>query len=171
MCDRATNTTPRLCRVDREYIKYMHKCDSKVSVKANRPFVALVLEINDQTYVLPLTSTTNAARISDGKNARSPLVTTKVMDGDEEIADILYNNMFPASDKYITDIVIDPIVDTYLANEERFIRKNLATISQKAHIVYTKRYDSKNRDYKFLRKICCDFKKLEEKAQEYEHNK
>jgi len=54
------------------------------------------------------------------------------MNGDEEIANLLYNNMFPVQLPSITKVIIDPLVDTYCANEIRYIRKNWKEIEEKA---------------------------------------
>lgn len=75
--------------------------------------------------------------------------------------------MFPVPEAEISDIIIDPTIDTYLANEERYIRKHLAEINQKSVNVYLKRYDDSSREKQFLEKICCDFKFLEQVAKNY----
>lgn len=56
--------------------------------------------------------------------------------GGEEIANLLHNNMFPVPKDQIKKIQIDPLVDTYLANEERQIRKNWMEINTKSIAVY-----------------------------------
>ncbi len=49
--------SPILYYVDKEYLKYLHKEDYKVSVKFNnRPFVRIVTFVNNKKYVIPLTS-------------------------------------------------------------------------------------------------------------------
>ncbi len=69
--------------------------------------------------------------------------------------------MFPVPDDQIKPIQIDPKVDTYLANEERQIRKKWVEINTKSIAVYRERYDKESRNYYFFNKTCCDFKKLE----------
>ena len=161
-------TTPRLCKVDSGLLKYLHKCDHRVSVKKERVFVGLAVYINGKLYLIPLTSVTCAKRISEGKKPRPNTIITKVMDGAEEIADLLYNNMIPVDENYITDIIIDPDKDSYLANEERFIRKNWVAINVKAISIYRNRYNALHRDYDFLTKMCCDFRKLEDMLKNYQ---
>lgn len=52
-------TTPILCEIQRDYIKYMHDADWRVSVKYNnRKFVGLAVQINGRMFVVPLTSQT-----------------------------------------------------------------------------------------------------------------
>ncbi|CVI72501.1 MULTISPECIES: type III toxin-antitoxin system ToxN/AbiQ family toxin [Eubacteriales] len=166
-------TTPILCEIQRDYIKYMHDADWRVSVKYNnRKFVGLAVQINGRMFVVPLTSQTTKERIARGKKKRSAAITTFLKVAGEEIANLLHNNMFPVPDDQIKPIQIDPKVDTYLANEERQIRKKWVEINTKSIAVYRERYDKESRNYYFFNKTCCDFKKLEVECDrwEREHN-
>ena len=168
--DYISTTVPRLCKVDKDFMDFLRKHDYRVSVKDNRVFVGLAVYINSNLYLIPLTSTTNAKRIANNKKPRPKSVITKIIVGDEEIADLLYNNMIPVLDEYVTDIIINSRTDTYLRNEERFIRKNWVKINKKAMTIYLNRYNESHRDYEFLKKICCDFKSLEEIIKTYRVN-
>lgn len=163
------NTKPILCEIQRDYIKYMHDKDWRVSVKYNnRKFVGLAVRINGRMYVVPLTSQTTQERVARGKKKRSATITTFIKVGGEEIANLLHNNMFPVPDDQIKKIEIDPEVDTYLANEQRQIRKNWVEINTKSVTVYCERYNTKSRNYHFLERTCCDFKKLEVECDKWE---
>lgn len=155
-----------LCEIDSGYLKYLHKVDSKVSVKYNnRPFVGVITMVNNIKYVLPLTSQTTQERAKSGKSKRSARVTTFVRDGSgEEIANILHNNMIPVFDDVFSIMDIDAEKDTYEANEIRFIRKHKEDIIRKARKVYSDRIIGK--DF-FLQKVCCDFSLLEKKYLDY----
>lgn len=61
------NTKPILCEIERDYMKYMHEADWRVSVKYERKFVGLAVRINERIYVLPLTSQTTKERMARGK--------------------------------------------------------------------------------------------------------
>lgn len=160
---------PILCYVEKGYLKYMHNVDWRISVKYNnRVFAGIVTSINDKKYVIPLTSQTTAERIKEGKKKRSSLITTFIEDGDGEIANLLYNNMFPVQEAVIEKVTIDPLVDTYCANEIRYIRKKWSDIEEKAKNVYNERYDTASRNYAFLQRTCCDYKKLEQEYQKYQ---
>lgn len=162
-------TKPILCEIQRDYIKYMHDADWRVSVKYNnRKFVGLAVRINERLYVVPLTSQTTKERVARGKKKRSASITTFIKVGGEEIANLLHNNMFPVPKNQIKKIQIDPLVDTYLANEERQIRKNWIEINTKSIAVYRERYDKNSRNYHFFNKTCCDFKKLETECDRWE---
>ncbi len=79
-------TKPILCEVQRDYIKYMHDVDWRVSVKYNnRKFVGLAVRINGRFYVIPLTSQTTKERVARGKKKRSAAITTFIKVGGEEI--------------------------------------------------------------------------------------
>ena len=71
--------SPVLYYVDKEYLKYLHKKDYRVSVKFNnRPFVGIVTLMGDKKYMIPLTSQTTEERRKEGKNKRSALITSFV---------------------------------------------------------------------------------------------
>ena len=88
-------TKPILCEIEREYMKYMHEADWRVSVKYKRKFVGLAVRINGRIYVVPLTSQTTKERVARGKKKRSAAITTFIRIKGEEIANLLHNNMFP----------------------------------------------------------------------------
>lgn len=106
--------------VDKEYLKYLHKEDFRVSVKFNnRPFAGIVTSVVDKKY------------------------------------------MIPVEEDNITALDINPETDTYESNEIRYLRKNWESIEKKAANVYNQRYDTKSPNFAFLKRTCCDFKKLE----------
>lgn len=158
-----------LYMINPNYLKYIHKIDNRVSVKYNnRPFVGVVMMINDIPYVLPLTSQTTAERKKTGKKKRSAKTTTFVKDsGDEEIANILHNNMFPVKEGVFTLLEVEAESDTYEANEIRYIRKNRDKIIEKAKKVHDDRIGGKDA---FLNRICCDFEKLEGRFEAYKED-
>lgn len=115
------NTPIRVCKVKKDYLKFIRKFDYRIPVKSGRKFICLVIVINGIQYVVPLTSQSVEERNLKGKNKRSPLVTTNI----KNIADILHNNMFPIPKSEIIDIKeISAESDSYLNYEYRFIRKN-----------------------------------------------
>ena len=154
---------PILYYVDKEYLKYLHKEDYRVSVKFNnRPFVGIVTLVEDKKYIIPLTSQTTEERKKEGKNKRSALITSFITEtSGKEISNLLYNNMIPVNEHIITALEIKAEKDTYESNEIRYLRKNWKTIVNKAANVYNQRYDTESKNYFFLKKTCCDFKKLE----------
>lgn len=158
--------------MDKEYLKCLHKEDYRVSVKFNnRPFAGIVTSVGDKQYMLPLTSQTTEERKKDGKKKRSTLITTFVTEtSGKEISNLLYNNMIPVTDKLITALDIDPETDTYVSNEIRYLRKNWENIEKKAVNVFNQRYDTKSHNFDFLKRTCCDFRKLEIVLEQYKRN-
>lgn len=157
------NDRPILYHVDKEYLKYLHAVDYRVSVKYNtRPFAGVVTIIEDKKYIIPLTSQTTEVRNKMGRKKRSHHITTFVkLTSGKEISNLLYNNMIPITENLITAVDINPRTDTYESNEIRYLRKNWKDIKIKASNVYKKRYDDSSKDFKFYEQTCCDFKKLE----------
>lgn len=151
-------TSIRICKIKTPYLNYIRNFDHRIPVKGERKYIGLIININGMQYVVPLTSKGTNERILNGKNKRSPLVTTNIKD----VADILHNNMFPTPESEIIDIKeISAESDSYLNYEYRFIRKKWAKINIKSMNIYQNRYNNEDRDYNFLKFICCDFKKLE----------
>ena len=160
-------TSPQIVIVDKEYLQYLHSFDNRVSLKKDRPYVGLAVQINKNIYVIPLTSQTTQERRQKGLKKRNSLTTTFIKASGVEISDLLHNNMIPVPKKLMTKIIIDPLKDTYLMNEYRYIRKHWVDITNKSMKIYLERYHSDSLNYDFLQKICCDFKLLETKADEW----
>ena len=163
-------TSPKIVIVDKEYLTYLHVHDNRVSLKKDRPYVGLSVRINDKVFVIPLTSQTTQERKKRGLKKRNSLTTTFVKAAGIEISDLLHNNMIPVPKKLAQRVEIDPIKDTYLSNEYRYIRKHWVEITNKSLMIYLERYNEKSRNYAFLQSICCDFKMLEEKYDEWIKN-
>ena len=160
-------TSPTIVKVDSEYLFYLHNYDNRVSLKKGRPYVGLAVLINSKMYVIPLTSQTTEERRKKGLKKRNSLTTTFITASGEEISNLLHNNMVPVPENLTEKIIIDPLKDTYLMNEYRYIRKHWLEITQKSLSIYIERYDKNSRNYDFLTSICCDFKKLEEKYNDW----
>lgn len=160
-------TSPKIVSVDSNYLSYIHGFDSRVRLKKDRPYVGLAVRINDKLYVVPMSSQTTQERKKRGLKKRNSLTTTFVKASGIEIADLLHNNMIPVPRECAKRIEIDPVKDTYLMNEYRYIRKHWVDITNKSLSIYLERYDEKSRNHSFLQSICCDFKMLEEKCDKW----
>ena len=79
--------------------------------------------------------------------------------------------MIPVNEQMITAGKIDPRTDTYESNEIRYLRKNWRKIEEKAKNVFEQRYDERSHNFEFLKKTCCDFRKLEMALNIYENMK
>ena len=165
-----SKTSPKIVMVDKNYLAYLHGFDSRVSLKKDRPYVGLSVQINGKIFVIPLTSQTTQERKKRGLKKRNSLTTTFIKASGIEISDLLHNNMIPVPKKLAQRVEIDPIKDTYLMNEYRYIRKHWVEITNKSLMVYLERYNEESRNNAFLQSICCDFKMLEEKCDGWKRN-
>lgn len=57
-----SKTSPKIVMVDKNYLSYLHGFDSRVSLKKDRPYVGLSVQINGKIFVIPLTSQTTQER-------------------------------------------------------------------------------------------------------------
>ena len=165
-----SKTSPKIVMVDKTYLSYLYGFDRRVSLKKDRPYVGLSVRINEKFFVIPLTSQTTQERKKKGLKKRNSLTTTFIKASGIEISDLLHNNMIPVPKNLAQRVEIDPLKDTYLMNEYRYIRKHWVEITNKALMIYLERYNDKSRNYAFLQSICCDFKMLEEKCDEWLKN-
>ena len=151
-----------LCKVNSDYLRQLHELDERVSSKYDkRPFVGIIVMVNEIGYVIPLTSQTTQEREKRGKTKRSTRITTFIKDDrGKEISNMLYNNMVPVPEGMYEYIKVDPSKDSYYMHEIRFIRKNSDKIINKARKVHD---DRMTKHDPFLEKTCCDFRLLENK--------
>ena len=75
--------------------------------------------------------------------------------------------MIPVQETELIDFDINKEDEKYrqiLISQYHFCNKHIDEIMKKANITYTKRVEGKN---KFMNKVCCDFKLLEEQCKKY----
>lgn len=164
----------QLYRVSGEYYNYIKQFDSKVPYlkddKKNRPFVGIVLEINEVSYYAPLTSP--KPKHKKMKNA----IDFEKIDGGVYGA-INFNNMIPVPDSEV--VVVDTVIaesDTkaeidyknLLVNQLSWCQKNETVLINKAANL---RRVIDNPVFNNVKKRCCDFELLEEKCREYEEQR
>lgn len=154
--------------VDIKYIKYLYKFDNKVQYNPNladdytarRPYLGIVLKINDINYFVPL----EHPRKSHQK-IKNNIHIFKIHKGKYGVLGL--NNMIPIPLDVVTRVNINEQSTAYkqiLISQYRFCNKHSDIILKKAKSTYEQYINGKN---KFLKTICCDFKKLEEKLKEY----
>lgn len=154
-------------KVDIDYIKYLHGFDDRVQYNSNytdmlnqnRPYIGVVLEINQQNYFVPL----EHPRPSH-KNLKSNVHIYKIKGG--KLGIIGLNNMIPVPEIALINFNIN--IDKnrkILISQYIECSNDWDTIKNKAAQVYKKRITDPN---KFERKMYCNFKLLEEKCSDYE---
>lgn len=157
--------------VSQRYYNYIRRYDNKVPYlmhgKENRPFIGIVLSINDCLYFAPLTS----PKLKH-LHMKNMLDFHKIDEG--KLGAINFNNMIPVPRSELREVNLEEsILDSFdtkkyktlLKNQKEWCNYNRLNIIDKA----TKLYNIIDEPAMYkLRKRCCDFKLLEEKCKEYE---
>lgn len=158
----------RLYRIEIDYIKYLYKYDSKVQYNPNRednytarrPYLGIVLRVNNFDYFVAL----EHPRIQHQKMKKNFFIF-KIHNGKYGI--LGFNNMIPVKKDQLIEFDINNEEEKYrqiLISQYHFCNKHIGEIVQKANTTYLRRIEGKNN---FLKKVCCDFKLLEEKCKKY----
>ncbi len=161
----------KLYRVNIDYIKYLYEFDNKVQYNPNReddytarrPYLGIVLTINELNYFVAL----EHPRIQHQEMKNNPFIF-KIHNGKYGI--LGFNNMIPITEENLVNFDINQENEKYrqiLISQYHFCNKHIKEILEKANTTYNRRIEGKN---KFLNKVCCDFKLLEEKCREYKNN-
>lgn len=160
----------RIYRVEEEYVKYLKGFDNKVDNheddKSIRPYIGIVLNIDNNKYYAPLTSPKEKH-----KRMKDNIDFIKIKNG--RYGAINLNNMIPILESELIDIDINNFEDEpykeILINQAVFIRKNSKRIQDSAEKLYRKVVIEQSEDDKKLISRCCDFSLLAEKSKLYKH--
>lgn len=160
-----------LYQLDMKYVRDLAKVDDKVmSVspqqhKENRPFVGIIIVMDQHKYCIPLTSP--KPKHSKMKN---DLDFSKILDSDNKIIGALnLNNMIPVSKEVIRILDIKPdrrdspkerAYKELLNNQLDWCNNNIESITKKANKLYVLVTQTPEKSRNLTRR-CCDFKKLE----------
>jgi protein AbiQ len=147
----------KIVHIDSAYIEHLHKVDKRVQFNKGmrRPYVGVVLDVGGTQYFVPLESPKpNHAHIKAG----GPVL--KLQGGKFGIMG--FNNMIPVETRCLVlfDISLEPDRQyrNLLYNQLDFCNDNHKLIMNRAENTYRKQTGGD----KFYRKICCDFKRLEQ---------
>ena len=155
--------------IDMKYIRNLAKEDDRVmSVspqvgKETRPFVGIVIVCGVQKYCIPLSSPK-----SKHKTMKNDVDFMKILDGEKIIGVLNFNNMIPVSENCIVPLDLritgkeDSATKSYkkmAAKQLDWCQHNQEAIIKKANKLYMMLQSDKVSG--FLKKRCCDFKKLE----------
>lgn len=151
---------------DRDYCKFLHEADKRVSIsywsKEGRPYVGILITVNNKNYFAPLTSpklkhqymkdTQDFLRIKSG-----------------QFGAINFNNMIPIPRCYLQKININEIEDKAYAKilevQLEWINSNKTKIINRAMNLYY--LIVQGNASIALKNRCCDFLLLEEKCYDY----
>ena len=91
----------KLYTVNNEYLKFLYDVDRRVSLKTTRPYIGIVLKINDHVYFAPMSS----------KKSKNNQMT--VLLSSSNAGTIKLNNMIPCPIEYVENL-IKKIQDFYI---------------------------------------------------------
>lgn len=151
----------KVYEVDSKYRKYLEQFESKVSQKDSRKFYGILIKKDKYEYCIPFTSKVKR---------RNSKLTINIKNKGEIIAQLLLNNMIPITANSIKLVDIDKEkYSDYLKNEIIYLSNNIVVkeIVSKTKKIFEVMENKNNYDYNFLKKLCCDFNKLEEIYLEY----
>lgn len=158
----------RFYRIDLDYVKYLWSFDNRVQYNKNaddsynrkRPYIGIVFEINNYKYFAPL----EHPRLSH-INIKNNVHIMKIKDGKYGL--IAFNNMIPVRPESLISFEFseeDEHYQSILKNQFIFCDRHKKEILLKAKLTYEK---VTMQHQKFFKKVCCDFKLLEEKCDLY----
>lgn len=159
----------KIYTVKEEYIKFLSCFDSRVSMnkKEKRPYVGIVLQIDEIKYYAPLTSPKPKHRKM--KNA----VDFRKIGGGIYGA-INFNNMIPVTDSEIYLKIIENETDMkyreLLKNQLRHLQRDgyaICATAYKLHAMCMKEDSSLTEHERAIKLRCCDFSLLEKHYKEY----
>lgn len=153
--------------ISEEYKKYLRQFDTRVSEKEERKFYGILLIKDNMDYYIPFTSKVN-------KKTSSKLTVNIKDERKATIAKLLLNNMIPVNEKdsYVVNINKSKYKD-YFNKEIIYLRKErvVKEIIKKVENIFKVLNNPKDNDYEFFKKLCCDFRFLEEKCLKYNERK
>lgn len=156
--------------VDKNYIKYLSEFESHISynkdeIGHSRPYLGIVLKIDNYKYFVPLYSYKEHYK----KYKNNPSFFFVYNQRNTPLAIIKFSSMIPVpNDISVTSVLEynkqDKKYKDLIAAEYRYINSNKKEIYKRANKMYVAVTKHKNN---FLKTIACNFKLLEEKSIEY----
>lgn len=158
----------RLYKINIEYIKYLYSFDNRIQYNPNRedeysgkrPYLGTVLKIDKFDYFVPLEHPRKSHQ-----EMKNNIFIFKIHNGKYGI--LGFNNMIPVKNSQLIDFDINKENGRYkqiLISQYHFCNKHIQEIKEKAKQTYNKSLSNS-----FMKKICCNFKLLEEKCKNYKN--
>ena len=139
----------KLYTVNNEYLNFLYNVDKRVSLKTTRPYIGIVLKINDHVYFAPMSS----------KKSKNNQMT--VLLNSSNAGTIKLNNMIPVEMSLLNLIDINNQDKNYML----LLQKEVIEINEKEKIVLNKARNLFNlvetKKNEKLLSFCRDFKVLE----------
>lgn len=153
--------------VDESYINSLRRIDDKVLFnKSTRPYLGIVLTVNNLNYFVPLSSPKENKKISN----QLVVKMFEVNNVENKLGYLLFLNMIPVPNRYLTEVDMEQIkiqnFDYYqlLVKQLIFIRQEEERILSKAQKVYRNAVINR---VPFISEICVDFRALETYAMRF----
>ncbi|MCM1236427.1 MAG: type III toxin-antitoxin system ToxN/AbiQ family toxin [Ruminococcus flavefaciens] len=165
--------------IDMKYIRNLAKADDHVmsvspqTGKETRPFVGIVVVCESLKYCIPLSSPKQKHT-----TMKNDVDFTKIMDGEKLIGVLNFNNMIPVDDSCVIPLNLqisvkdDAATRKYkkmAAKQLGWCQRNQESIVKKANKLYVLVQSEKASG--FLKRRCCDFKRLEIVLQKWKADK
>lgn len=161
--------------IDNNYINFLKNSGNR-SVENNyanadnqKPYVGIVLKVNDTNYYAPLSSPKDKYRAMSGNNPT--LFKIEKINSKKLIGVVRLNNMIPVPDFALKKVIFNEVGDSnykyLLINQLKIMKVNLSTIQEKANLMYDLVVNKGN---KFYCRISNDYSKLEKDCQKYISN-
>ncbi|GEQ06586.1 type III toxin-antitoxin system ToxN/AbiQ family toxin [Staphylococcus gallinarum] len=151
----------KLYNVDEDYINKLRNIDEKVLFnKSTRPYLGVVLSINNLNYFVPLSSPKDNKKV----NNQLSIKLFEVNNIQNKLGYLLFLNMIPVPDKYLSKVDMKYIKEhdqeyyKLLVSQLIFIRQENQRILNKAQKVYSNAVIKK---VPFIVSMCVDFLALE----------
>jgi protein AbiQ len=158
----------KLYTVSDEYINHLRTVEAKVpnnNYNNKKPFVGVVFEINDKSYLAPLTSP--KVSIVNIKNGCPSVFKLHEQDNvDHSLGAVRIQYMIPVPSSELTELDFDSRGNKYrklLDKQILFIRKHEDEVKKRA----SKLYSLVAKKVPFFSKISCDFQALEAAMNDY----
>lgn len=158
------NNAIEIVYIQNNYIEYLYKHDSKVMYNKGqkRPYIGALFTINNHKYYAPLTHPKK--KFEDMENN---IDFYKLDNG--KLGAINFNNMIPVHPSAIIHIKIKELQDIkykfLLLSQINFLNKNNVNIIERARRLYKYHTDKTLKENIYKR--CCNFKYLEQIAENY----
>ncbi len=147
--------------IKEEYTEFLRKYENKIGEKEKRPYVGVVLEVNNKKYYAPMSSPKEKYK---NINDRKRVDIYKIANGKYGVINL--NNMMPIVDDAIIKIDVENHKDGELfKNQIKDINSNKKKIIKKAERLH--KIIKSNAPAEGLRKRCCNFELLEEKSKQW----
>ncbi|MNV60516.1 hypothetical protein D3C71_1529820 [compost metagenome] len=150
------------------YIDYLHSFDKRVQKHKDdgypKPYVGIIMSMGGFNYFVPLSSPK-----SKHATMKENITFIKILDGQDLKAVINVNNMVPVPDSEYELLKFEDYKQEHqdLLNKEYNEVKRIATkIIRNATNLYRMVTVQPDENSGYV-KLCCDFKMLEQKSQEY----